>query len=168
MLPSLPPVNLIPTIPFPTFLQAKRKEKICLSIETNVGKWRLFQCKTALISPNFRHVEILWVCSHYSKERNLPDNSSEQRKSSLSWGLSVMHFRMGKRFGTSLSLNKSPFAVGCCRWIPGRQVPALPHQVALPMAAQRWPKGLKGLPNTVLTWDEFPHRNFSASIFKYF
>lgn len=45
-----------------------------------------------------------------------------------------MHFRMRQRFWTSLSLNKNPFAVGCFGCTPGRQVPALPHQVALPMA----------------------------------
>lgn len=84
----------------------------------------------------------------------------------------MMHSRMEKRFWTSLSLNKNLFAVRCSKCTPGRQVPAVPHQVALPMAPPhgqpKVPKVSQGPPNIVLMGGEFPHKNFSASIFEYF
>lgn len=106
-------VNFIPTIPFLSFLQAKGKEKNGLAIQTNVSKWRLFQCKTALISPNFRHVEMLWACSHYSKERRAsPGQFIRAVQEQLALRTWCVPFRMGRRFWTSLSLNKNHLVLG--------------------------------------------------------
>lgn len=86
----------------------------------------------------------------------------------------MMLFSMGKRFWTSLSLAKNPFAVECIRCTPGRQFPVLFHQVALSMATpQGQPKGaqheqlLKGLPNIVLMWRKFPPTGTFVSILKH-
>lgn len=86
----------------------------------------------------------------------------------------MMLFSMRKRFQTSLSLAKNPFAVECIRYTPGRQFPAVFHQVTLSMAApQGQPKGaqheqlLKGLPNIVLMWHKFPPMGTFVSILKH-